>query len=67
MTPSSRSERYAEPILSAYPEEQDKLDGRLEEEIEVWKEIKAVLDHKGYQLRTRLVEGMPDIYLEKTS
>jgi len=54
-----------EPILNAYPDEQDKLDKDLEAETRTWTEIKEVIDRNGYDLRVRLTDGIPDMYLEK--
>jgi hypothetical protein len=54
-----------EPILNAYPDEQDKLDKDLENETRTWAEIKEVTDRNGYDLRIRLTDGVPDMYLEK--
>jgi len=54
-----------EPILNAYPDEQGKLDKDLEAETRTWTEIKEVIDRNGYDLRVRLTDGIPDMYLEK--
>jgi len=40
-------------------------DKDLEEETRTWTEIKEVIDRNGYDLRVRLTDGIPDMYLEK--
>ena len=49
--------------MSAYPDEQEKLDTELENEVKVWKKVKQLLDTEGYEIKVRLVDGMPDLYL----
>lgn len=53
------------PILSAYADEQNKLDNSLSEEIAVWSQIKTVLDINGYDIQLGLVNGLPDMSLVK--
>jgi hypothetical protein len=55
-----------EPVMSAYPDEQTILDANLEEEVKLWKEIKDLLTSRGYELRTKLVDGLPHLDLIKT-
>ena len=52
-------------VMSAYPDEQAVLDANLEEEVRMWKEIKDLLTSRGYELRTKLVDGMPSLDLIK--
>lgn len=51
------------PVMSAYPDEQEKLDTELENEVKMWKKVKQLLDTEGYEIRVRLVDGLPDLYL----
>lgn len=51
------------PVLSAYKDEQDKLDTKLVEEIIVWREIKKVLDVFDMDIQLGLVDGLPDMNL----
>ena len=53
------------PVLSAYEDEQDKLDGTLVDEIICWSRIKGVLDELGFDIELELVNGRPDINLVK--
>lgn len=54
-----------EPVMSAYSDEQAKLDAGLEEEVKVWKKIKEVLNESGYTIRLSLKDGLPDMNLTK--
>ena len=51
------------PVMSAYPDEQEKLDKELENEVKMWKKVKQLLDTEGYEIRVRLIDGQPDMYL----
>lgn len=51
--------------MSAYSDEQAKLDAGLEEEVKVWKKIKEVLNESGYTIRLSLKDGLPDMNLTK--
>jgi hypothetical protein len=53
------------PVMSAYPDEQAKLDAALEEEVKVWKKIRQVLDESDYTIKLSLVDGLPDMSLVK--
>lgn len=53
------------PVMSAYPDEQAVLDTNLEEEVKMWKELKDLLTSRGYELRTKLVDGLPELDLIK--
>lgn len=54
-----------EPILSAYEDEQVKLDEMTEEVGELWLDIATLLREKGYKLRPILVNGLPDVVISK--
>jgi len=54
-----------EPILSAYEDEQVKLDEMTEEVGELWLDIASLLREKGYKLRPILVNGLPDVVISK--
>lgn len=51
--------------MSAYKDEQDKLDDTLEKEIVVWRQIKQVLDANGFDIQLSLANGLPDMTLVK--
>jgi hypothetical protein len=51
------------PVLSAYKDEQCKLDNYLAEEIIVWREIKKILDVFEMDIELGLSNGLPDMHL----
>lgn len=53
------------PTLNAYEDEQVKLDDMTEEVGELWLQISALLQEKGYKMRPILVNGLPDVVLSK--
>ena len=53
------------PVMSAYPDEQKALDAELENEVRVWKKLRQLLIEEGYELKCGLVDGLPDLYLER--
>ena len=53
------------PVMSAYEDEQVKLDEMTEEVGELWLEIASLLRDKGYKMRPILVNGLPDVVLSK--
>lgn len=56
-----------EPIKNAYPDEQEKLDKEREDEAMAWAEVNEVLSRTGYDLKLRLVDGVPAVDLVRVA
>jgi hypothetical protein len=52
-------------VRNIYEDEQDKIEDRFHEKLELSLKIMELLDQYDYDLDARLVEGMPEIKLIK--
>lgn len=54
-----------EPVQSIYPDEQEKLDNRLKQEVELAAIINKALEDYGYVIEPVMVNGLPEIRFRK--
>lgn len=53
------------PVMSAYPDEQEKLDKDLADEVAMLQKVVALLDEYGFEMRLSLRGGLPDLSFVK--